>query len=351
MYALEDYNYDLPAELIAQRPLSRRDASNLMLIDRRHGAFAHRRFEDLAEILRPGDLLVINDTAVVPARLLGTKETGGKVEVLLIDTPGQAGGAPDTGTFVSDCLVKAAKRPKPGSRLLFGGRLQGTVLSDDNGTERIAFTGPEPFGDLLERIGRIPLPPYIRNGVDDASDRLGYQTVYAANKGAVAAPTAGLHFTPQLIEQLRLRGVDMVSITLHVGYGTFAPVRVDDIRNHRMHAERFTITPPAAEKINAGRAAGSRLVAVGTTSVRALEFAAGGSGRVKAGSGSCDLFIFPGYRFQVVDAMITNFHLPGSTLLMLVAAFSDRELMLNAYAEAVRRRYRFYSYGDAMLIT
>jgi S-adenosylmethionine:tRNA ribosyltransferase-isomerase len=351
MHAPADYLYELPGELIAQRPLAKRDASNLMVIDRRRAAFAHRKFEELPDILRPGDLLVVNDTAVIPARLLGKKESGGKVEVLIIDTPGPAEAAAGAGSFESGCLVKAAKRPRRGCRLDFGHGLQGIVLSDDDGTQRIKFTSPRPFVETLERIGRVPLPPYIRNGLDDPADRLSYQTVYAARKGAVAAPTAGLHFTPELMDRLRHKGLDIVSLTLHVGYGTFAPVRVEDIRRHRMHAERFSIPETTAKAINAAHANGRRLVAVGTTTVRTLEYASAQDGRIQAGGGSCDLFIYPGYRFKIVDAMITNFHLPASTLLMLVAAFAGRELILNAYAEAVRRRYRFYSYGDAMLIT
>jgi S-adenosylmethionine:tRNA ribosyltransferase-isomerase len=319
-----------------------------MVIDRRTGLRTHGLFSDLAELLRAGDILVINNTAVVPARLIGTKETGGKVEVLLIDYPDRADfGA---GAIVRDCLVKAARRLKPGTKLNFGNRLEGTVLAELDGTQRIAFSAPDDVESLLERVGRVPLPPYIRNGIDGEQDRVSYQTVYASVKGAVAAPTAGLHFTDALLDQLRRIGVDIVALTLHVGYGTFAPVRVDDIRQHRMHSEPVTIPESTANAVNAAREEGRRVIAVGTTSVRSLEFAAAGTGRIQPGQHHCDLFIYPGYRFRIVDAMITNFHLPGSTLLMLVSAFAGRERILSAYAGAIRRRYRFYSYGDAMLI-
>jgi S-adenosylmethionine:tRNA ribosyltransferase-isomerase len=348
MYDIKDYRYELPSELIAQEPLSRRDGSRLMVIDRRTGLRTHGLFSDLAELLRAGDILVINNTAVVPARLIGTKETGGKVEVLLIDYPDRADfGA---GAIVRDCLVKAARRLKPGTKLNFGNRLEGTVLAELDGTQRIAFSAPDDVESLLERVGRVPLPPYIRNGIDGEQDRVSYQTVYASVKGAVAAPTAGLHFTDALLDQLRRIGVDIVALTLHVGYGTFAPVRVDDIRQHRMHSEPVTIPESTANAVNAAREEGRRVIAVGTTSVRSLEFAAAGTGRIQPGQHHCDLFIYPGYRFRIVDAMITNFHLPGSTLLMLVSAFAGRERILSAYAGAIRRRYRFYSYGDAMLI-
>lgn len=351
MYHLDDYFYDLPPELIAQRPLSRRDSSRLLTIERQTGTFDHRKFDDLSELLRDDDILVVNDTAVVPARLMGVKETGGKVEVLLIDYADRSDGPAGAQSVICKCLVKAAKRPKPGSRIHFGSDLHATVLADLDGAQRIEFSGTDDFDSILERVGRVPLPPYIRKGVDDAQDRHNYQTVYAAAKGAVAAPTAGLHFTTGLLERLRQKGVEIVPITLHVGYGTFAPVRVRDIRQHQMHAEQVTISDHAARIINAGRDDGRRIMAVGTTSVRSLEYAADDTGSIQAGSSNCDLFIYPGYRFRVVDAMITNFHLPGSTLLMLVAAFSEHDLMLKAYAEAIRRRYRFYSYGDAMLIT
>ncbi len=350
MFDIDDYQYDLPGELIAQRPREKRDASSLMVVNRRTGALAHQRFEDLSNLLAFGDILVINDTAVIPARLVGSKETGGKVEVLLIDYAESAANQKGAESFVCQCLVKASKRPKPGAVLQFGGGLQGKVLDELEDRQRIEFSGPDSFDKLLEQVGHVPLPPYIRNGIDDLQDRHHYQTVYAKARGAVAAPTAGLHFTPDLLATLRRKGIEIVSITLHVGYGTFAPVRTRDIRQHNMHSEQVTISESAAGIINAGREAGQRVVAVGTTSVRSLEHASNEKGAVRPGRSNCDLFIYPGYRFKVVDAMITNFHLPGSTLLMLVSAFAQRELILNAYAEAVRRRYRFYSYGDAMLI-
>ena len=350
MFELDDYRYELPPGLIAQRPLPRRDGSRLMVVERPTGALAHRKFDQLPELLQDGDILVINDTAVIPARLLGSKETGGRVEVLLIDYAERSRPAGRPESLVCDCLVKAAKRPRPGARLTFDGGLRGTVLAVLNDRVRIEFEARDDFESVLRRIGRVPLPPYIRGGADDARDRHTYQTVYAAAEGAVAAPTAGLHFTAGLLDKLRQKGVEVLPLTLHIGYGTFAPVRSGDIRRHRMHSEPVTITERTAAAVNAGRDAGRRIVAVGTTSVRSLEYAADGSGSVQPVQGSCDLFIYPGYRFKVVDAMITNFHLPASTLLMLVAAFAGRESILKAYGEAVRRRYRFYSYGDAMLI-
>jgi S-adenosylmethionine:tRNA ribosyltransferase-isomerase len=253
------------------------------------------------------------------------------------------------GVFSCDCLVKASKPVKAGARIHFGDEWRGRVLEIEGGFCRVEFSGGGDIDLLLDRLGHVPLPPYIRRP-DRPEDRKAYQTVYAAVRGAVAAPTAGLHFTPRLLEEIRARGVAVAPITLHVGYGTFAPVRAADIRTHRMHPERYRISEAAAETINAARAAGHRVVAVGTTAVRTLEFAAGQSGRIRAGSGWCDLFIYPGYRFKAVDAMITNFHLPKSTLLMLVAAFAGREAVLSAYRAAVAEGYRFYSYGDAMLI-
>ncbi len=346
MYSLADYNYELPAELIAQAPADRRDRSRLLRLERRTGALSHHRFDCLAQWLTPGDVLVVNDTAVIPARLVGRKTSGGKVEVFLLD---YAGGVQQDGTFCCDCLVKASKPVKPGAVIHFGEEWCGRVTEIRGGLCRVEFSGGGEIDLLLDRLGHVPLPPYIRR-VDRIEDREAYQTVYAAVRGAVAAPTAGLHFTPRLLEEIRARGVAVAPITLHVGYGTFAPVRAADIRAHRIHAERYTISASTAGAANSARSAGRRVVAVGTTTVRTLEFAAEPNGRIRAGSGFCDLFIYPGYRFKAVDAMITNFHLPKSTLLMLVAAFAGREPVLDAYRAAVAAGYRFYSYGDAMLI-
>ncbi len=348
MFSLSDYEYELPGELIAQKPLGRRDHSRLLRLQRASGEISHHRFDSVGRFLAPGDVLVVNDTAVVPARLLGRKKSGGRVEVLLLDC---AAGVQRTGNgrFACDCLVKSAKPSPVGTRIVFGEGLTGDIISAEQGRCRVEFSGGEDFDGVLDRFGHVPLPPYIRR-TDENGDRTAYQTVYAAVRGAVAAPTAGLHFTTDLLEELKHKRVSIAAITLHVGYGTFAPVRSEDIRGHRMHAERYIIPPAAAARINAARAKGRRVVAVGSTTMRTLEFAADETGRVTAGSGRCDLFIYPGYRFRTIDAMITNFHLPRSTLLMLVAAFAGRELILQAYREAMRHGYRFYSYGDAMMI-
>lgn len=358
MFQLTDYGYDLPRELIAQEPAGHRDGSRLLCLDRASGQTAHRVFSDLPELLAPSDVLVVNDTEVIPARIHGHKAGGGKVEVLLLDYgEGNGNGSSGTREVTCECMVKASKRPRPGTRLFFDLGLTAEVMGSRDAVHALRFAGPEPFESILYRIGDMPLPPYIRrNGGKGAAektphnDRTAYQTVYAARKGAVAAPTAGLHFTPALLDRIRRRGVDVVTVTLHVGYGTFVPVRVRDIRDHRMHRERFSIPPATAEAVNRARSEGRRVVAVGTTSVRTLEYAAGADGRIVPGTGSCDLFIYPGYRFKAVDAVITNFHLPESTLIMLVSAFAGRENVLSAYREAVAARYRFFSYGDAMFI-
>ena len=346
MYSLSDYEYELPAERIAQAPAGRRDRSRLLRLDRESGAVSHHRFEEVARLLQPGDLLVVNDTAVIPARLAGRKPSGGKVEVFLLD---YTGGVRQDGRFACDCLVKASKPVRNGSLIHFGEGWSGRVTGKAEEVCRIEFSGPADIDALLDRLGHVPLPPYIRRG-DQPADRTSYQTVYAAVRGAVAAPTAGLHFTPRLLAEIRAQGVGVAAITLHVGYGTFAPVRAADIRRHRIHSERYRIGPEAAAAVNAAREEGRRVVAVGTTAVRTLEHAAGPQGRVQEGEGWCDLFIYPGYRFKAVGAMLTNFHLPQSTLLMLVAAFAGRETILAAYREAIAAEYHFYSYGDAMLI-
>ena len=352
MYSIDHYDYSLPDHLIAQTPLDRRDRSRLLVLNRSAGAVCHRRFDDLTDQLKDGDVLVVNDTEVIPARLHGNKETGGKVEVLVLDYPDKA---VEAGTAMTcRCLLRASKPSRPGTRFAFSkGMAAEVVESLGEGIYRLRFFGAKTMAALLDRIGEMPLPPYIRRGgavAADCNDRQAYQTVYAVRKGAVAAPTAGLHFTPPLLERIERLGVTLVKITLHVGYGTFLPVRVTDIRNHRMHTEFYELSPDAAETINRARAEGRRVVAVGTTSVRTLEYAADGDGQLAAGRGACDLFIYPGFRFKVVDAMVTNFHLPKSTLMMLVSAFAGRENILAAYAEAVSEEYRFFSYGDAVMI-
>ncbi|MFZ0132940.1 MAG: tRNA preQ1(34) S-adenosylmethionine ribosyltransferase-isomerase QueA [Desulfobacterales bacterium] len=349
IFSLSEYDYRLPPERIAQTPAARRDSSRLLVLSRENGTIAHRDFNDLLACIERPDILVVNNTEVIPARLVGRKTTGGKVEVLILD---YAGGRTENGRFVCRCLVKAHKPPRTGSVLFFDGGLRATVLDGAAGDFRLAFDCDGAFEFLLYQIGQVPLPPYIHreSGVPLPEDRQDYQTVYAEEKGAVAAPTAGLHFSRDLLEDIRAKGVDIVTITLHVGYGTFMPVRVDDIRRHRIHAERFRVTPAAADRINRAKAQGGRLIAVGTTCVRTLEFSADDRGHMAAGSGICDLFIYPGYRFKAIDGMVTNFHLPKSTLLMLVAAFAGRERILTAYQAAIEAKYRFFSYGDAMLI-
>ncbi len=351
-YDIDDYDYSLPESLIAQHPAGRRDASRLLHLSRTSGALVHRRFHDIVDLLRPSDLLVLNDTQVIPGRLYGRKSTGGRVELLLLDVDGVDRRDPATGRQICRCLIKASKQARPGTHLDFEEGMSAEVLGFEEGIYTVAVSAPRPLGDLLERIGRMPLPPYIKRDAGDVheADRRRYQTVYARRRGAVAAPTAGLHFTDEILARIRDKGVEVATLTLHVGYGTFVPVRVRDIRRHRMHEEWFSIPAESARLIDRAKAAGRRIVAVGTTSVRTLEYAARGSGRVAPGTGRCDLFIYPGYTFRIVDAMLTNFHLPRSTLLMLVSAFAGRETMLQAYAEAVRERYRFFSYGDAMLI-
>jgi S-adenosylmethionine:tRNA ribosyltransferase-isomerase len=354
MYTLGDYDFEMPEALIAHQPVDRRDQARLMTLHRIRGEVGHHHFFELPELLNAGDLLVINNTRVIPARLFGRKATGGRVEVLVMDYAGGQATPRAKGQFVSDCLVRASKRPQPGSRLFFNDHLQAEVLASRAEIHTLRFSFPgDDFAALLDEAGEMPLPPYIKRsgiGASAAVDRRRYQTVYAQKAGAVAAPTAGLHFSNRLLERLTARGVQTVEITLHVGYGTFLPVRVDDIRQHRMHAEHFAIAPEAADRINRHRRQGGRIIAVGTTCVRSLEFATDENGWLKSGGGPNDLFIYPGYRFRMVDGMITNFHLPRSTLMMLVAAFAGRDHILAAYRKAVEEKYRFFSYGDAMLI-
>jgi S-adenosylmethionine:tRNA ribosyltransferase-isomerase len=353
MYALTAYNYQLPPELIAQRPADRRDQSNLLVMDRQSGQLHHHRFRGLGDFLRPGDVLVVNNTAVIPGRLVGKKASGGRVEVLICNFDGNGDAPASKANSVYECLIKAAKPPRPGGLLYFDEDLTARVLERRDETYWVEFQANGDFEAVLDRIGKLPLPPYIQRSEESKApcdDRAAYQTVYATEKGAIAAPTAGLHFTSELLAGLKTRGVAIATITLHVGYGTFRPVRTQDIRHHQMHSERYSISSAAAQLINTASAAGHRVVAVGTTCVRTLEYAVDTMDQVAAGIGNCDLFIYPGYRFKAVDAMITNFHLPQSTLIMLVSAFAGRDNILQAYQEAINRRYRFYSYGDAMLI-
>jgi S-adenosylmethionine:tRNA ribosyltransferase-isomerase len=350
MFDIEDYNYELPPGLIAQVPKKARDRSRLLVVDPLKKSFEGRHFFELPMLLRPGDLLVVNDTRVVPARLFGRKESGGRVEILVLEHPDSSG--ENTGTRA--CLVKSSKRPKNGSRLFFEQGIRGQVREVlENGLVRITFTGGMPIDALLEQKGHMPLPPYIKRGKESPHsqvDRERYQTVYSEKKGAVAAPTAGLHFTLDLIERLKQVGVAMTSLTLHVGYGTFRPVRVRDIREHQLGEESYRIKPETAKAIERTRKEGGRVIAVGTTVVRALETASDPDGFIRPGQGKTDLLVIPGYSFKAVDVLITNFHLPKSSLLFLVSAFAGLDLIKDAYRQAIEKRYMFYSYGDAMMI-
>lgn len=338
---LSEFSYELPEELIAQDPLEDRAASRLLVLHKKTGNYEHRHFRDILEYLKPGDCLVINDTKVIPARLLGEKEgTGAKIEVLLLTRKEDN---------IWETLVKPGKKCHIGTVISFGGGLlKGTVVGKtEDGNRFIQFQYEGIFEEILDRLGQMPLPPYIRHQLKDKNR---YQTVYAEHAGSAAAPTAGLHFTGELLEKIRSAGIEIVHVTLHVGLGTFRPVKEKDILKHHMHAEYYTVTAEAAERINAVRAAGGRIICVGTTSCRTIESAADDKGILHAGSGWTDIFIYPGYRFKLLDCLITNFHLPESTLLMLVSALAGREQILAAYAEAVRQRYRFFSFGDAMFI-
>lgn len=352
MYSLIDYNYDLPEEFIAQKPADKRDMSKLLFLRRGTGEVSHHLFHELCSFLLPSDVLVVNNTEVIPGRLFGRKSTGGKVEALILDYAGSNKKTGKNKEFVFECLLRASKRPKPGTSFVFDQGLKAEVINFQDGIHTLRFYYDGDFESLLYRIGNMPLPPYIKrnNGVSPCDDSKSYQTVYARQKGAVAAPTAGLHFSKKLLEKIKSIGVKIVEITLHVGYSTFLPVRVPDIRDHKIHSEQYCISKNGAALINHAKAKGGRIVAVGTTCVRTLEYLSDNNGNVSYGSGNCDLFIYPGYRFKVINAMITNFHLPQSTLLMLVSAFADRKNILSAYNEAIKERYRFYSYGDAMVI-
>ena len=336
-----DFNFNLPEELIAQTPIEKRDSSRLFVVNKKNGEFSHRHFYDITEYFKAGDCLVINDTRVIPARLLGSREhTGGAVEVLLLK---------DNGGDNWECIVYPGKKLREGSRVTFGdGLLKGeiqSVLPDGNRIIHFEYEGI--FLEILEQLGTMPLPHYIHEQLEDKER---YQTVYSKHNGSAAAPTAGLHFTQELLEKIEGMGVQIVRITLHVGLGTFRPVKADNITDHHMHTEHYSVSQDAANTINNTRKNGGRIIAVGTTSCRTLESTTDEQGITRSGEGATDIFIYPGYHFRGVDVLITNFHLPESTLIMLISAFSSRELILNAYEEAVKERYRFFSFGDSMII-
>ena len=338
---VKDYDYDLPEELIAQDPLEDRSSSRLMVLDRQTGDVEHRHFTDILEYLHPGDCLVINNTKVIPARLFGVKEdTQAKIEVLLLKRKEND---------IWETLVKPGKKAKPGTKLVFGdGLLTAEVVEVvEEGNRLIQFHYDGIFEEILDQLGQMPLPPYITHQLKDKNR---YQTVYAKYDGSAAAPTAGLHFTKELLQKVKDMGVDIAEVTLHVGLGTFRPVKVENVLDHHMHSEFYMVSQEAADKINRAKESGHRVIAVGTTSTRTLEAAADENGRLHETSGWTEIFIYPGYQFKVIDALITNFHLPQSTLVMLVSALAGREHVLHAYEIAVKERYRFFSFGDAMLI-
>ena len=337
----DDFNFDLPEELIAQHPLEQRDHSRLLVLDKHSGNITHKRFDDILDYLVPGDVLVVNNTRVIPARLFGMKEGGtAHIEVLLLKP---VENQPD----YWEVLVRPGKRVKVGAKVIFGeGKMTGTVVDDTDTGRIMKFEYEGIFNEILDELGTMPLPPYIKAKLDDQER---YQTVYAKERGSAAAPTAGLHFTKELLAEVKARGIEVVEVLLHVGLGTFRPVQVDDIHSHKMHSEYYRITQDAADTINKALDEGRRVIAVGTTSTRTLESAAK-DGRVVAGDGDTSIFIYPGYQFQVLSGLITNFHLPKSTLVMLVSALAGREHVLHAYEEAVKERYRFFSFGDAMFI-
>lgn len=340
-YSTKDYYYDLPKELIAQNPLEDRSSSRLMVLGKKSGHVSHHHFTEILDFLRPGDCLVINNTRVIPARLIGTKkDTGAHVEILLLRRKQND---------IWETLVRPGKKLRPGAEVTFGdGSLTATILDVVEGGDRLVqFHYDGIFEEILDRLGEMPLPPYITHKLKDR-DR--YNTVYAKFDGSAAAPTAGLHFTKELLEQVKEKGVNIAQVTLHVGLGTFRPVKVDDVRQHEMHTEWYRVTQETADLINNTKKNGGRIIAVGTTSVRTLETVADEDGHMKAQEGDTSIFIYPGYKWKIVDGLITNFHLPESTLIMLVSALAGREHVLAAYREAVKERYRFFSFGDAMYI-
>lgn len=336
-----DFMYDLPEELIAQTPMEKRDASRLLVLDRKNGEIEHRHFYDLTEYLRPGDCLVLNNSRVIPARLFGTRPTGGAVEVVLLK---------EVGDNRWECLTRPGKKMRPGTEVTFGenGELKAVVeevMADGNRILRFSYEGI--FLEILEHLGHMPLPPYIKEQLNDPER---YQTVYSKEPGSAAAPTAGLHFTNELLDKIRAMGVEVAFVTLHVGLGTFRPVKVENVEEHEMHSEYCTIPAETAAVIRRTRERGGRVVAVGTTSCRTLESFAKPDGTVDPAGGWTNIFIYPGYKFKCIDALVTNFHLPGSTLVMLVSALAGKENILHAYETAVEQRYRFFSFGDAMFI-
>ena len=339
---VKDFDYDLPEELIAQDPLEDRSSSRLMVLDKKTGEVSHHIFKEIIKYLRPGDCLVLNNTKVIPARLYGVKEgTMAKIEILLLKRKQND---------VWETLVKPGKKAKPGTKIIFGdGILTGEVIDVvDDGNRLIQFSYDEIFEEILDKLGQMPLPPYITHQLKDKNR---YQTVYAKYDGSAAAPTAGLHFTKELLNEVKEKGVDIAEVTLHVGLGTFRPVKVDNVLDHHMHSEFYMVSQEAADKINNAKKNGGRIISVGTTSTRTLESAADENGMLHECSGWTDIFIYPGYKFKVIDCLITNFHLPQSTLVMLVSALAGREHILSAYKKAVEEKYRFFSFGDAMFIT
>ena len=336
-----DFHYNLPEELIAQHPAEKRDMSRLMVLDPVSGTIEHRVFHEIIDYLNPGDCLVVNDTRVIPARLYGRrKDTGGSIEVVLLK---------NTGENLWEVLTKPGRRAVPGRSFIFGNGELEAIVRDvvEDGNRIIEFRYDGIFEEVLDRVGIVPLPPYITEEPDDMER---YQTVYSRTRGSSAAPTAGLHFTDELLNKIRDKGVRIAKVTLHIGLGTFRPVKADNIKDHIMHSEYYEISGETADIINKTKAEGKRVISVGTTSTRVIESVADENGRLMAGSGDTDIFIYPGYRFKCIDALITNFHLPESTLLMLVSALAGREFTLKAYEEAVSKRYRFFSFGDAMFI-
>ena len=339
---VKDFDYDLPEELIAQEPLEDRSSSRLMVLDKKTGEVSHHIFKEIIKYLRPGDCLVLNNTKVIPARLYGVKEgTMAKIEILLLKRKQND---------VWETLVKPGKKAKPGTKIIFGdGILTGEVIDVvDDGNRLIQFSYDGIFEEILDKLGQMPLPPYITHQLKDKNR---YQTVYAKYDGSAAAPTAGLHFTKELLNEVKEKGVDIAEVTLHVGLGTFRPVKVDNVLDHHMHSEFYMVSQEAADKINNAKKNGGRIISVGTTSTRTLESAADENGMLHECSGWTDIFIYPGYKFKVIDCLITNFHLPQSTLVMLVSALAGREHILSAYKKAVEEKYRFFSFGDAMFIT
>lgn len=337
---VSDFYYDLPEELIAQTPIEKRDESRLMVLDRGKQTIEHKTFKDIIDYLEPGDCLVRNNTKVIPARLYGKKSTGAKIEFLLLNR---------IEGDIWECIVRPGHKLKPGTEVEFGeGILKGTVLDImPGGTRKVEFKYEGIFNEILDQIGLMPLPPYIHESLKD-KDR--YQTVYAKYDGSAAAPTAGLHFTPELFEKIKAKGIEVANVTLHVGIGTFRPVKVENVEEHHMHSEHFYIKQEDVDKINTAKKNGKRIIAIGTTSCRVLETIADENGMVKATEGDTQIFIYPGYKYKCLDGLVTNFHLPESTLIMLVSALAGRDYIMKAYNEAVKERYRFFSFGDAMLI-